>query len=227
MSELLTPFSDPEAVRKYVEGPPKFVPGLAGLHRMTGILLAEHAPRDAHVLVVGAGGGMEMKAFADAYSGWTFTGVDPAPQMLALASDIMGEHAPRARLIEGYIDAAPQDEPFDAATCMLVLHFLSTEDRLQTLREIKSRLKPGAPFIAAHSSFPQDESRVRWLGRYAAFALGSGADTEKVETMRSAIETHLNLLSPAEEEDLLRSAGFSGVEIFYTGFTFRGWVAYA
>ena len=54
--ELLAPFSDPEAVARYVEGPPRFVPGFADLHRMTAILLAERTPEDARILVLGAGG---------------------------------------------------------------------------------------------------------------------------------------------------------------------------
>ena len=40
-------FSDPEAAARYAEGPPRFVPGFADLHRMTGILLAEQAAPDA------------------------------------------------------------------------------------------------------------------------------------------------------------------------------------
>ena len=36
-------FSDPEAVARYADGPPRFVPGFADLHRMTRILLAERA----------------------------------------------------------------------------------------------------------------------------------------------------------------------------------------
>jgi len=65
MSELLAPFSDPEAVARYAEGPPRFVPGFADLHRMAALLLAERAPEDARVLVLGAGGGLELKAFAE------------------------------------------------------------------------------------------------------------------------------------------------------------------
>ena len=45
-------FSDPEAVTRYAEGPPRFVPGYADLHRMTRILLAERAAPDAQVLVL-------------------------------------------------------------------------------------------------------------------------------------------------------------------------------
>src|ERR1043165_7609601 len=69
-------FSDPEAVRRYAEGPPRFVPGYGDLHRMARILLAERVTPDAEVLVLGAGGGLELKAFAEAEPGWRFVGVD-------------------------------------------------------------------------------------------------------------------------------------------------------
>jgi tRNA (cmo5U34)-methyltransferase len=36
---------------------------------------------------------------------------------------------------------------------------------------------------------------------------------------------HLPLLTPAQEQDLLREAGFSDVALFYAAFSFRGWVA--
>jgi tRNA (cmo5U34)-methyltransferase len=227
MSELLAPFSDPEAVARYAEGPPRFVPGFADLHRMAALLLAERAPEDARVLVLGAGGGLELKAFADAQPRWTFDGVDPAAEMLKQASRTLGPRAERVRLHEGYIDDAPEG-PFDAAACLLTLHFLKYDERLRTAREIRRRLKPGAPFVAAHSSFPQEPgARALWLSRYAAFALGSGADREQVEKMRAAVEAHLNLLSPVRDEELLREAGFSEVSLFYAAFTWRGWVTYA
>jgi len=44
MSDLMAPFSDPQAVARYAEGPPRFVPGFTDLHRMTTILLGERAP---------------------------------------------------------------------------------------------------------------------------------------------------------------------------------------
>ena len=34
----------------------------------------------------------------------------------------------------------------------------------------------------------------------------------------------LPLLTPREEEELLRDAGFVDVELFYAAFSFRGWV---
>jgi tRNA (cmo5U34)-methyltransferase len=227
VSELLAPFRDPEMVARYTEGPRRFVPGVADMHKMTGLLLAERAPNDARVLVLGAGGGLELKALAEMHPGWTFDGVDPAPEMLALAQKTVGAHATRVRLHEGIIDVAP-DGPFDAATCLLTLHFLSADERLRTAREIRRRLKPGAPFVAAHSSFPQGkDERALWLSRYAAFAVASGVDPDSAKTMLTKVEAHLDMLSPEQDEAILREAGFSDVSLFYAAFTWRGWVAYA
>lgn len=227
MSELMAPFSDPQSVARYAEGPPRFVPGFSDLHRMTTILLGERAPRDARVLVLGAGGGLELKALAEAHPTWTFDGVDPAAEMLKQAVRTLGPLAPRARLHEGYIDDAPEG-PFDAATCLLTLHFLAPEERRRTAGEIRKRLKPGAPFVAAHSSFPQGEDeRALWLSRYAAFAVASGADPALAQKARAAVAAHLNIFTPEQDEKILRDAGFSDVSLFYAAFTWRGWVASA
>jgi tRNA (cmo5U34)-methyltransferase len=177
--------------------------------------------------VLGAGGGLELKALAEAQPGWRFTGVDPAGPMLDLARTAMGAEAGRVDLVEGYIDAAP-DGPFDAATCLLTLHFLDRAERVRTLHEMRRRMKPGAPLVVVHSSFPQEEpDRARWLMRYAAFAVASGADPQQAEQARAAVAASLAILSPGEDEACLREAGFGDVETFYTAFTWRGWVASA
>ncbi|ANW02621.1 class I SAM-dependent methyltransferase [Bradyrhizobium icense] len=224
---MLAHFSDPEAVRRYADGPPRFVPGFADLHRMTRILLMEQAAPEARVLVLGAGGGLELKALAEAEPRWRFFGVDPASEMLKLAEQTLGPFNARVQLQQGYIDDAP-DGPFDAATCLLTLHFLDVDERRRTAREIHRRLRPGAPFVAAHSSFPQQDSqRARWLSRYAAYAIASGADPNQANTARAAVEARLNLLSPEQDAQILREAGFRDVELFYAAFTWRGWIAYA
>jgi len=224
---FLDHFKDPAAVARYADGPRRFTPGLDALHRMTGLLLAERVPADAHILVLGAGGGLELKAMAEAYPGWTFTGVDPAGAMLRLAAQTLGADAHRAELIEGYIDDAPAD-PFDGAVCLLTLHFLATDERIRTAAQIRARLKPGAPFVAAHGSFPQGPGdRDRWLDRYASYAVASGADPEQTAAARAAVSAHVAMLSPEADEAVLRDAGFTGVEQFYAAFTWRGWVAYA
>ncbi|MEZ0167252.1 class I SAM-dependent methyltransferase [Microvirga sp. TS319] len=114
--------------------------------------------------------------------------------------------------------------PFDAATCLLTLHFVPAEERLRTLSEVGKRLKPGAPFGVAHHSSPQEEKAL-WLGRYAAFASFSGIPAEKAEAAAAEIGHRLPVLSPDQDEALMREAGFSDVSLICAGFTVRGWVA--
>lgn len=222
----MQPFSDPDSVARYAEGPVRLVPGFLALQQMTRLLLAERMPDDGHVLVVGAGGGLELKAFAEAHPGWRFCGVDPSAEMLALAGRTLGPLASRAELCHGYIDDAPAG-PFEAATCLLTLHFIPEDERLRTLTEIHRRLKPGAPFVVAHHSFPQqDGEKAQWLARFAAFAAASGVPASQAETAAAGIGERLPLLSPERDEALLREAGFSEVSLFYAAFTFRGWIAH-
>jgi tRNA (cmo5U34)-methyltransferase len=223
----MDPFSDPQAVARYAEGPPRLVPGYEGLQRMAQLLIAERVPDDARILVLGAGGGLELKAFAQAQPGWFFDGIDPAAEMLDLAERTLGPLAAQVRFQQGYIEDAPEG-PFDAATCLLTLHFVALEARRRTVAEVRRRLKPGAPFVVAHFSFSQGAGeRELWLSRYAAFAVASGMAPEQMANTSAAINERLTILTPEEDEAILREAGFSNVSLFYAGFTFRGWVAYA
>lgn len=220
-------FSDAQAVARYAAGPPRLVPGFADMQRMVRLLLAERSPADARVLVLGAGGGLEIKAFAEAQPEWHFDGVDPSAEMLKLARATLEPVAGRVTLHQGIIDVAPEG-PFDAATCILTLHFVEPDERLRTLQEVRRRLKPAAPFAVAHFSIPRDASeRALWLGRYAAFAADSGINPSHAAKAQSQIADRLPILSPEEDEQLLRDAGFGDVSLFYAGFAFRGWIAYA
>ncbi len=222
-----TPFDDPDAVARYRDGPPRQVPGFADLHRMTDLLLAERTPDDGRVLVLGAGGGLELEHLAAAHPGWQFDGIDPSAEMLRLAAATTQPFAARIRLHQGYVDSAPPG-PFDAAVCLLTLHFIPAAERLDTLRHVRRRLKPGGPLVVAHHSFPpQPPGRDIWLARYAAYAVGSGFAADRMAKAAAAIGERLPVLSPRDDEALMREAGFGDVSLFYAALTFRGWVAYA
>lgn len=216
-------FSDPDAVARYAEGPIRQVPGFVDLQRMASVLLAEASPRE--LLVLGAGGGLELKAFAEAHTDWRFLGIDPSAEMLALARRTVGPMADRMAWHEGYIHDAPEG-PFDAGVCLLTLHFVDAAERLRTLAEVRRRLRPGAPFVVAYHSIDRD-TRDLWLSRYGAFAAAAGVPKEKADQAGSAIGKRLPILSPDEDAALLREAGYCDVQLFYAAFTFRGWVAYA
>lgn len=220
-----SPFQD--ATAAYLDGPPRQVPGHAGLLRMTTLLLAERVPESGRVLVLGAGGGLELRAMAEAHPGWRFDGVDPSSAMLDLAGATTAAHADRIGLHLGEVVVAPEG-PFDGATCLLTFHFVPHEHRLATLQQLRRRLRPGAPLVLAHISFPQSEpERSSWIARHVAYGAPDNSSAASLASARQAIGTRLAILDPAEEESLLAQAGFVDVTPFWAAFSFRGWVAYA
>lgn len=217
---------DKELSHCYAERPARQVPGFDALHRMSNMLLAERVPTDGRLLVLGAGGGLELRAMAQEHPEWCFDGVDPSAEMLRIASHTVGTHGGRIRLIEGYIGDAP-DGPYDGATSLLTFHFIPRAQRLDTLVQIQRRLKPGAPLILAHISFAQTEpERSAWIARHVAYAADGQATPAELGPARQAMADRLTILAPEEEETMLRQAGFSDVALFYAGLSFRGWVAY-
>lgn len=219
-------FSDPASVAGYAESTPQRVPGYSDLHRMVQILLSEQAPANARIFVLGAGGGLELQALATACPDWTFVGVDPSRPMLDLAAKILGPLHKRVDLVNGHVADAPPG-PFDGATCLLTLHFLSRPDRLAVLRELKHRLKPGTPLVIAHHCHPHPGPVKDWLARSAGFAAGQSSSTASVKASAANMAQHLTLLTPDEEEALLCEAGFLHPALVYAALSFRGWVAYA
>ncbi len=223
-------FSERERVARYIRnGPPAFAPGHAGMLQMARVLLVERVPAHAEILIVGAGGGLEIRYFAQAMPGWRFVGVDPAPAMLELARQTAGPAAgERLRLIEGTVSDAPSG-PFNAATCILVLGLIPDDgSKRATLEMIRQRLEPGAPFILVDQCIDRSapDFRLR-LDRYAAYALASGVDAETVAGAHTAIEAHPGMVAPWRNVELLDTSGFKDAETFYVGMAWQGWVAYA
>jgi tRNA (cmo5U34)-methyltransferase len=223
-------FDDPVHVQRYAEGPGRFVPGYKAMQQMAAQLLAETAGQGAEILVLGAGGGLEIEAFAAAQPSWRFTGLDPSVEMLKQAKRVVGAAgaADRVRWVHGYIPDAPEG-PFDGASCLLTLHFLPDDgEKLAALRIIRDRLKPGGRFVVADLCLDKqaDDYEMR-LGRYGRFAVDSGADAQDVAETQQRVSNVLHSVPPTREEALLAEAGFLYIDLFYAGLSWRGWSALA
>lgn len=222
---------DEKLAKRYVANDPaQFVPGYHAMHQMAVQLLAESAPRNAIILVVGAGGGLELEAFARFQPDWHFVGVDPSPPMISEARNRMTDsgYAKRVEWTEGETDDAPEG-PFDGATCLLTLHFVPDDgSKLRTLKAIRSRLLAEANFILVDLCLDKnaaDYDAAR--DRYANFALNSGSDRDLVATTRERLQAVLQTVSPERNVELLVEAGFEDIELFYAGHAWRGWAAKA
>ena len=161
--------------------------------------------------------------------GWRFLGVDPARAMLDLAHTVAGPIAgDRLTLLEGTVADAPVD-PFDGATCILVLGLIADDGgKLDLLKEVRRRLEPDAPFVLVDQCIDRAAPDVDLrLGRYARYALRSGVDPQLVAKAKEAIGKLETMASARRNEELLDEAGFHDAELFYVGMARRGWIAYA
>lgn len=212
-----------------LEGRGQFVPGYAAMLQMCAQLIAERAGDNASILILGAGGGLELESFHARWPRWKFCAIDPTPNMLDEARE-------RARAcgaldlvdwVEGTIEDAPE-KLYDGATCLLTLHFIPADEKLATLRHLRARLKKGAPFLLVDLCANKNAADYeRRLGRYHRFATDSEAPAALVDYVVGRVRTVLHTQSSERNESLLAEAGFTDVGLFFAALSWRGWVAYA
>lgn len=196
------------------------------LHFLTRLVLAD-LPADARVLCVGVGTGAEILSLARAYPGWSFVGVDPSDEMLAVGRHRLEQAGvlDRCELIRGYVQDAPRDG-FDAAVSLLVAHFVKREDRHAFYSAIHDRLRPGGCFVSAEISGDLDAPEFPdMLEDWKRIQVLMGATPESLAKLGATMRDVLSVLPPAETEALWKAAGFPTPIPFFQAFMIRGWRA--
>jgi tRNA (cmo5U34)-methyltransferase len=131
------------------------IPGAEALYSCLRAVMDVSLPTGAEVLIVGAGGGREIEALAPSDKAYRLTGVDPSGDMLSVARDYVAstDATDRTVLVKGTVNDLEHGLRFDAATSMLVMHFFPDDGtKLDYLRAIRRRLRPGAPYVHADVS---------------------------------------------------------------------------
>lgn len=206
----------------------QFVPGYGTMLQMTTQLIAEHIGETGVVLVLGAGGGLEIEVFSASMPRWTYLAIDPNKGMLDAARERARRCGAMDKVvwIDGFVFNAPP-ALCDAGVCLLTLHFVTGEEsKLDTLKALRARLRPSAPLVVVDLCMDKGASDYELrLDRYCRFALDSGADPELVASTRERVRTVIDTLGASREDALIRDAGFRDVDLFYAGHSWRGWIA--
>ncbi|AOV09073.1 hypothetical protein BI350_03640 [Sporosarcina ureilytica] len=216
---------------EYDKGVRRTLPTYDALFRLVQAYFRKHIQQESEVLIVGAGGGTELAIFGPQNLDWQFTAVDPAPAMLDLARD----KAKQLQLldcvhfIEGTIEDVEATHLYDAATFMLVLHFIEEDaEKLRQLKGIRKRLKSGAPFVLASMYGNPDSTEFDELfSLWKAYWLDSTHLTEQeVDEMEQTVRG-LSFIAEEKILEMLTEAGFGNIAKFFTTNMFGGWVCKA
>jgi len=220
---------DKERAEAYDKRVREAIPGYDALHVLSCQIVAEATSGQGRALVIGAGTGSECIALAQSCPNLTVVGVDPSKEMLAHAGAKVASHnlVDRIRLYPSRVGELPKFEPFDAATLLLVMHFLKDDGAKQTLlEEIAGHLKPGAPLVLADMfgdwNQPwQQQLRVWWRH----LQLAAGIPEAEVEKGFRHIDRDIFPLEEERLAALLQAAGFTPPQPYFRALCFGGWVA--
>lgn len=207
------------------------VPGYEVLHEMIKVVLDHYVTAtEAKLLSVGCGTGVEMMTLGEHFATWHLTGVEPAPAMAAVAQANLEikQMSDRAHIYQGFVEDLSADMKFDAATLILVMHFVPDDGSKEVLlRSIAERLNPGAPLILADLHADVQGARFkRFLDIWRDWQLHNGMPEHIVDRGFEHVVRDIQFVSEDRILALLHKAGFKTVEPFYGAFLFGGWIVW-
>lgn len=216
----------------------RLIPGYDVLHTLALGLLTSVLPADARLLVVGAGTGEEIFRMGKAHPEWRFTAVDASPNMLQQCRTRLTDTSVESRVeyvtqpIEA-LDAGTlqtgahgSGNPFDAATSVLVSHFLEEgETKQRFFRAISDRLMPGAPLVVADLCRPLgDQEETSWTDAWRALLRLNGGSESGGKTTLRQVDEYVFPVSESELTEFLGRAGFGRPSRFFQAYDWAAWL---
>ncbi len=182
----------------------------------------------AHILCVGAGTGAELCYLASAFPGWTFSVVDPSKAMMDIcrARAKEGGFEDRCEFTVGYASDLPKDQAFNAATSILVSHFLTdSSERTAFFAEIYQRLHPGGLLLTADLASEHDlEGEVSHLSIWMHGLALTGMEPDALAQYRSALGRDVAVLTPKEVSSILQDSGFATTKLVTQTLLMHSWL---
>ncbi|MDH5543100.1 MAG: class I SAM-dependent methyltransferase [Nitrospinota bacterium] len=216
-----------DIANKYESQMQRSLPGRNDLYEIIAAYFHETLSEVGRILVVGAGGGKEILHFKRFNPKWEITGIDPSLDMIETARESLRSNNISAELHHCYLEDLPAGDPFDAATSILVSHFIRTyEEKLESLWEISARLKSGGPFVMVSLYGNNNDAEYKFIQKvWHRYMLAKGIEHDDLEEHKNKREEHIFPVSDGTHRELLAEAGFTDIIEFFSAFHFKGWFA--
>lgn len=109
---------------------------------------------------------------------------------------------------------------------ILTIQFTPIEYRQQIIQSIYDMLEPGGAFLFVEKVLGNNAKMDSLLVQeYYAMKNRNGYSYEDIQRKKASLEGVLVPVTAAWNEDMLKNAGFRGVDCFYRNLNFAGWMA--
>jgi len=224
MEDQISPQTiDQKKAASYDEQRATLKPIKDALHLCMNMILLK-LPEDAKILCVGAGTGSELIYLAEAHPKCRFTVVEPAPEMMDICCKQAEKQGIESRCTfhKGYLETLSDCGLFDAATSILVSHFIvNNKERAKYFFNIANVIKPDGYMINADLSaeieaIAHKELLNIWVNMHNYAGMSSNIDSFG----------HQVAILPTEEiESIIVAGGFEKPVLFYKTLFIQAWFA--
>ena len=185
-----------EHMRTTIEGASEFYTFTASLLPMG---------KEAHVLDLGCGTGLELEAYFRLNPDASVTGIDLSEAMLKALREKLPNR--RLNLVRGsYFDVPLGEEKYDAAVSVESLHHFPAEQKEALYRKVHAALKEGGRFVLTDYFAESEELEAEYFRNLARM--------KQEQNLPEDVFFHYDTpLTAAHETAVLKRAGFSDVRI--------------
>lgn len=218
-------FHSEVVVASYDDHIRKLIPGYELVHQQIEAILSTELPENAHILIVGCGTGYELSYLLQQHPNWTFTAIDPSAAMLEQARKQLASIGAekRVQFIQCTTQELDQQNSFDAALAILVVHFIPEPQKSDFFQAIYQSLKAGGIGLTYDLMQPEDENELKVMQKMAQ---QTGLSVQQSENMLARLQQDFFLISAEDSNELLTKVGFKQRKIYsqimnYYGFLLR------
>lgn len=204
------------------------IPNYQEIHRIIIDLVTRYYKGTGTIYDLGCSTGTTIalleKAFVEQNRPIKFVGIDTSPSMIKKAQ----EKCHFVREVQ-FLEKDISEVDFNMAQVFILnytLQFFKIEGRLQLLKSIYNSLPSGGILILSEKIKSQSSHMQDCItDLYYDFKRRNGYSELEISQKREALENVLNPMTPEEQIDLIKSAGFEETEMLFRWYNFASYLA--
>lgn len=215
------------AAASYDQRIQQLVPGYDVMQQLSLTCLRQRLPKQASILVVGAGTGAELELLAMARPAWKLLALEPSKAMLTQAKKRI-ENAGLSEQLRFEQMTLQQfcqnsNERFDAVLALLVGHFLPDNgDRQEFFLQLGRGLKVGAPLLFADLC----QVEIDAAGDLQTWMQWRGSSLQQCQHTQQRMEDNFYPLRHERLQQLLLRAELSKPHCYWQSLAFKAFISY-